>query len=171
MKVIVNDTNIFIDLNSIGMLETICNLPYEVHTVDFVEAEIVDERQRLAFERLVSAGKIIVNSFTAEEVADIVTEHSGVSGNLSIPDCSVCYYARKNKVPMLTGDRRLRRYAEAQSIEVHGILFLFDETVRYGVLSPRIAASKLEELLRLNTRLPKSEITQRICQWRGGNPT
>lgn len=149
------------------MLEVMCKLPYEIHTVDFVVAEIVDETQRIAFDHLVSTGKIRVNSFSAEEVMEIVAEHSDVSGNLSIPDCSVCYYARKHNVPMLTGDRRLRKYAEAQSIEVHGILFLFDEMVRFGVVSPAIAAAKLEKLMQLNARLPKSEISQRICLWRG----
>lgn len=167
MKILVNDTNIFIDLHSIGMLEVMCKLPYEIHTVDFVVAEIVDETQRIAFDHLVSTGKIRVNSFSAEEVMEIVAEHSDVSGNLSIPDCSVCYYARKHNVPMLTGDRRLRKYAEAQSIEVHGILFLFDEMVRFGVVSPAIAAAKLEKLMQQNARLPKSEISQRICLWRG----
>lgn len=167
MKIIVNDTNIFIDLHSIGLLEYMCRLPYEIHTVDFVAAEIVDKEQLKAFNRLVGADKIHVNTFTADEVIEIVSEYSEVSGNLSIPDCSVCYYARKYQVPMLTGDRRLRRYAEAQFIEVHGILFLFDEMVKYGVLTPDIAATKLDELLNRNARLPKSEITQRICRWRG----
>lgn len=167
MKIIVNDTNIFIDLHSIGLLEEMCRLPYEIHTVDFVVAEIVEETQRISFERLVTTGRILVKSFTADEVMEIVAEHSDISGNLSIPDCSVCYYARKHNVPLFTGDRRLRKYAEGQSIEVHGILFLFDEMVRFGVVSPDIAATKLEELMRLNARLPKSEISQRICLWRG----
>lgn len=167
MKIIVNDTNIFIDLHSVGLLEELCKLPYEIHTIDFVAAEIADEEQYLAFNRLVSEGKILVKSFSPEDVIEIVSEHSRVSGNLSIPDCSVCYYARKHHVPMLTGDRRLRRYAESQSIEVHGILFLFDEMVRYSVVSPSEAASKLEELLHINARLPKSEISARIILWRG----
>lgn len=169
MKIIVNDTNIFIDLYSVGLLEDVCNLPYEIHTVDFVAAEIVEDGQRRVFEQLVFVGKIRVNSFSADEVLEIVAEHSGVSGNLSIPDCSVCYYARKYQVPMLTGDRRLRKYAESQEIEVHGILFLFDEMVRYGVVSPYIAAAKLEELMQLNSRLPKTEISQRISHWRGND--
>lgn len=167
MRIIVNDTNIFIDLHSIGLLEEMCSLPYEIHTVDFVVAEIVEETQRIAFERLVATGRIRVNSFSADEVMEIVAEHSDVSGNLSIPDCSVCYYAKKHHVPMLTGDRRLRKYAESQAIEVHGILFLFDEMVKFGVVDPNMAAVKLEELMQLNARLPKSEISQRICLWRG----
>lgn len=166
MKIIVNDTNIFIDLHSVGLLEEMCNLPYEIHTVDFVAAEIVEETQRVEFEHLIATGRIRVDSFTVDEVMEIVAEHSEVSGNLSIPDCSVCYYARKHQVPMLTGDRRLRKYAEAQAIEVHGILFLFDEMVRSGVVPPNIAAAKLEKLMQLNIRLPKSEISQRINLWK-----
>lgn len=165
MKIIVNDTNIFIDMNSIGLLGLMCELEYEIHTVDFVAAEIINPEQKEVFNQMVASGKIKVDSFTSKEVSEIVEEYSAVSGNLSIPDCSVCYYARKNNVPMLTGDRRLRRYAEQQSIEVHGILFLFDEMVAAGVLAPYDAAEKLSALVKLNARLPKTEISSRIEKW------
>lgn len=166
MKILVNDTNIFIDLHSVGLLEEICRLPYEIHTVDFVVAEIVDADQRRIFDELVARRGIFVDGFTADEVIEIVEEHSAVSGNLSIPDCSVCYFARKHNVPMLTGDRRLRRYAEEQSIEVHGILFIFDELVRHDIIPTSMAADRLEELFAINARLPKAEIRERINRWR-----
>ena len=67
---------------------------------------------------------------------------------------------------MLTGDRRLRRYAEQLSIEVHGILFLFDEMVANSVISSIDAAKKLEDLIALNSRLPKAVIIERINKWR-----
>lgn len=166
MKILVNDTNIFIDLHSVGLLEEMCRLPYEIHTVDFVVAEIADADQRRIFDELVARGEISVDGFTADEVIEIVEEHSSVSGNLSIPDCSVCYFARKHNVPMLTGDRRLRRYAEEQSIEVHGILFIFDELVRHDIISTSMAADRLEELFAINARLPKTEIRNRINRWK-----
>ena len=166
MKILVNDTNIFIDLHSVGLLEEMCRLPYEIHTVDFVVAEIADADQRRIFDELVARGEISVDGFTAGEVIEIVEEHSSVSGNLSIPDCSVCYFARKHNVPMLTGDRRLRRYAEEQSIEVHGILFIFDELVKHDIISTSMAADRLEELFAINARLPKAEIRERINRWR-----
>lgn len=166
MKILVNDTNIFIDLHSVGLLEEMCRLPYEIHTVDFVVAEIADADQRRIFDELVDRGEIYVDGFTADEVIEIVEEHSSVSGNLSIPDCSVCYFARKHNVPMLTGDRRLRRYAEEQSIEVHGILFIFDELVRHDIISTSMAADRLEELFTINARLPKAEIRERINRWK-----
>jgi len=143
-----------------------CRLPYEIHTVDLVVAEIADADQRRIFDELVARGEISVDGFTADEVIEIVEEHSSVSGNLSIPDCSVCYFARKHNVPMLTGDRRLRRYAEEQSIEVHGILFIFDELVRHDIISTSMAADRLEELFAINARLPKAEIRDRINRWR-----
>ncbi len=166
MKILVNDTDIFIDLHSVGLLEEMCRLPYEIHTVDLVVAEIADADQRRIFDELVARGEISVDGFTADEVIEIVEEHSSVSGNLSIPDCSVCYFARKHNVPMLTGDRRLRRYAEEQSIEVHGILFIFDELVRHDIISTSMAADRLEELFAINARLPKAEIRDRINRWR-----
>lgn len=166
MKILVNDTNIFIDLHSVGLLEEMCRLPYEIHTVDFVVAEIADADQRRIFDGLVARREIFVDGFTADEVIEIVEEHSSVSGNLSIPDCSVCYFARKHNVPMLTGDRRLRRYAEEQSIEVHGILFIFDELVRHDIISTSMAADRLEELFAINARLPKAEIRERINRWK-----
>lgn len=166
MKILVNDTNIFIDLHSVGLLEEMCRLPYEIHTVDFVVAEIADADQRRIFDELVARGEISVDGFTADEVIEIVEEHSSVSGNLSIPDCSVCYFARKHNVPMLTGDRRLRRYAEEQSIEVHGILFIFDELVRHDIILTSMAADRLEELFAINARLPKAEIRERINRWK-----
>lgn len=166
MKILVNDTNIFIDLHSVGLLEEMCRLPYEIHTVDFVVAEIADADQRRIFDELVAQRGIFIDGFTADEVIEIVEEHSSVSGNLSIPDCSVCYFARKHNVPMLTGDRRLRRYAEEQSIEVHGILFIFDELVRHDIISTSMAADRLEELFAINARLPKTEIRNRINRWK-----
>ena len=166
MKILVNDTNIFIDLHSVGLLKEMCRLPYEIHTVDFVVAEIADADQRRIFDELVAQGGIFIDGFTADEVIEIVEEHSSVSGNLSIPDCSVCYFARKHNVPMLTGDRRLRRYAEEQSIEVHGILFIFDELVKHDIISTSMAADRLEELFAINARLPKAEIRERINRWR-----
>ena len=74
MKILVNDTNIFIDLHSVGLLEEMCRLPYEIHTVDLVVAEIADADQRRIFDELVARGEISVDGFTADEVIEIVEE-------------------------------------------------------------------------------------------------
>lgn len=165
MEIIVNDTNIFIDLHSIGLLEALCELPYDVRTVDFVIAEITDPEQTEALSALATEGKIRIESFDGEELGEIITEHSSVPGNISIPDCSVCYYARKHTATLLTGDRQLRRYAEASNVSVRGVLFIFDELVANNVIPSHQAAAKLRELVAINVRLPKAEIEKRINNW------
>lgn len=57
MKILVNDTNIFIDLHSVGLLEEMCRLPYEIHTVDLVVAEIAYADQRRILMNLLPKGE------------------------------------------------------------------------------------------------------------------
>lgn len=45
MEIVVNDTNIFIDLHSIGLLEQFFELPIKVHTVDFIVNELINSEQ------------------------------------------------------------------------------------------------------------------------------
>ena len=52
-------------------------------------------------------------------------------------------------------------------IEVHGTIYIFDKIVEQKILTPAIAADKLELLYSINHRLPKSEIDSRIEKWRG----
>lgn len=166
MQIIVNDTNILIDLYSTGLLGALCELPYDVRTVDFVIAEIINPQQALAISDLVTKGRIKVESFNPEELEEIVNEYSNIPGNISIPDCSVCYYARKHHATLLTGDRQLRKYAEASNVSVKGILFIFDELISNNIISPIIGIQKLKKLLSINVRLPKAEIEKRILEWK-----
>lgn len=62
MEVIVNGTNIFIDLRSIGVLGALCDSAYDVSTVDFVVNEIKDRAQAESLASLVGEGKIKVGN-------------------------------------------------------------------------------------------------------------
>lgn len=46
MDIVINDTNIFLDLYSVDLLEAFFQLPVHVHTVDFVVDEIKQPAQR-----------------------------------------------------------------------------------------------------------------------------
>lgn len=165
MDVIVNDTNIFIDLQSVGLLGAMCELPFEIHTLDLVVAELTDPTQRADVVEYVSRQKIKVHSLSSSELVAVAVEHSSAPGNLSFQDVAVCQYARSGAYKLLTGDRQLRNYAEKQRVEVHGIIFLIDEMVAENIITPQLGASKLKELLAVNVRLPKSEISVRIERW------
>ena len=66
----------------------------------------------------------------------------------------------------MTGDGNLRKSAEADNIKVSGILYIFDNLVEYGILDKKKAADLLEQLTKINMRLPKTECEKRISNWR-----
>ncbi|MGL4410912.1 MAG: hypothetical protein ACRCTF_02060 [Bacteroidales bacterium] len=163
--VVVNDTNIFIDLLSINLLDEFFHLPLDIHTNDFIINELTESNQRdkiLSY----SPGKLFIKRYSAIEVADIVAFHSTCENNVSFADCSVWLYAKQNKFRLLTGDGKLRKSATASGTTVSGILFIFDLMVDLSIISPEMGCEKLNELFKVNKRLPSEEVKKRLIKWR-----
>lgn len=55
MDIVVSDTNIFIDLYLIGLLNEFFALPFHIHTVDFVINEITEEKQKRTITKFLTA--------------------------------------------------------------------------------------------------------------------
>ena len=164
MDIVVNDTNIFIDLCKLNLLDEVFQLPLGMHTVDFVIRELREEQKEMvcAFSE---SGQLVVHSFTSNEISEIIELKDEAGGNVSITDCSAWYYAKVNKYTLLTGDGQLRKKASASDVIVKGILYLFDLLVSEGILSRENAAIKLKELIGINHRLPRKEMDARIDRW------
>ncbi|MBK7940016.1 MAG: hypothetical protein IPJ82_24355 [Lewinellaceae bacterium] len=86
---------------------------------------------------------------------------------LSVPDRSViCLAVRKNGV-LLSGDGLARRTAENFGLNVHGLLWPFDEFVSLSLISSVEAAEKLAFLVNeKGRRLPNLEVNLRLKKWR-----
>lgn len=166
MDIVVNDTNIFIDLYSIGCLDAFFRLPISVHTIDFVLNEITNTEQMKAIEKYVSSNQLTVGTFTAEELAEIYTLHATAKGNVSYTDCAVLHYAKSNDYVLLTGDRQLRDKATEDCVTIRGILYVFDLLMQHRILPTWEIVAKLQELQETNQRLPKRLIQERLEKWR-----
>ena len=166
MEIVVNDTNIFIDLHSIGLLEQFFRLPIQVHTVDFVLHEITVPEQFNDVNKFAQNGKLKVQSFKSEELKEIFALQEISSGNVSFTDCAARYYAQRNNYTLLTGDRQLREKAIQANVTVKGVIYVFDMLVEHHILLPQIAATKLNELMTINPRLPKNIMRERIEKWK-----
>lgn len=167
MEIVVSDTNIFLDLFDADLIDLFFQLPIRVHTIDFVIDEIKRPDQHLIIEQLIANGKIVVNSYPSEEILSLYIFNSECGGNLSLTDSTVIYYAQSlENCRLLTGDRQLRIRAEQKGIIVSGILYVFDQLVEYCLLRPIEASQKLEELFRINSRLPRGEVESRIVTWK-----
>ena len=72
MDIVVNDTNIFLDLISIGLLDASFELPIKFHTVDYVIEEIINEEQNAEVATLIKEGKLYVKEFDENEFSEII---------------------------------------------------------------------------------------------------
>tara|TARA_R110002050_G_scaffold46746_5_gene109782 strand:+ start:1572 stop:1955 length:384 start_codon:yes stop_codon:yes gene_type:complete len=126
MQVVVNDTNIFFDLIHARLIEQFFELPFEVHTTDFVDGEIEEPEQAQIINQLVETGPLYIADSSFEELEEI-SNLQEVARKLSIPDCSVWYYSKKHRYTFITGDNLLRRTASKDQVSVKGILYIFDE--------------------------------------------
>lgn len=165
MDVVVNDANIIIDLYSVGLLEEFFKLPIRVHTSDFVYNEIKVDKQKEAIDKYIASGALTIKKYTSEEVLEIVELQAQCTGNISLEDCSVWLYAKKNNFRLLTGDKTLHNHAVGDGVAVSGILYVFDCLVKEKIITPSVGAEKLALLYSINVRLPKKLIELRINQW------
>ena len=165
-NLVVSDTNIFLDLISVNLLDSFFKLPCDFSTTDFVINEIIQPLQLKAIDKFVQAKKLEVVTFDFTELSTINTMFTNSKNNTSMADCSVWYYAKETSGRLLTGDGKLRRSAEADGVKVSGILYIFDNLVEYGILKKHDAADILDQLSQINTRLPKTECEKRILKWR-----
>ena len=166
-KIVVNDTNVFIDLYEVGLLDEFFSLPWEVHTTDFVMLELLREGQHDTVARYKADKRLIVPVLEEKEMSEIgnLFQQSLNKTNLSLTDCSVWYYAKVNNYILLTGDRKLRTTSAYDGVEVHGVICVFDHLVEFNIISRQVALKKLQQLYSINPRLPKEEIEKRINLW------
>ena len=168
MEIVVNDTNILIDLYNAGLLGCCKQLNLDFRTLDLIMEEIKDEEQRTAVNKLVSEGILKVCSLSGELIAKVFEKISFYNGrcNLSPEDISVMVYAQNNHCRLLTGDKTLREKATLENVTVSGILFLTDMITQNNILEPAAMINALERLILSNGRLPKRLIEDRIEQLR-----
>jgi uncharacterized protein YacL len=158
-SVLVTDTNIWIDLENGGILAEVFHLPYQFLTPDFAIPELIHPR----WQTLQALG-LEVRELDSERIRELVILGQAIK-NLSITDLAVFLLAKTLEATLLTGDWRLNELATANSLSVHGVLWLLDEMVRYQAITTGQAANALGRMFDQGARLPADECRKRLASW------
>jgi predicted nucleic acid-binding protein len=108
---------------------------------------------------------ILVDSLSDDEelrTAALVTAYRRPSSN----DLAALALARARGATLLTGDGPLRDAATAESVPIHGVLWLLDQLVEFAIVAPSRAAAALQSMLDDGSRLPPGECRRRLRSWR-----
>ena len=165
-KIVISDTNIFIDLVDANLIDEFFKLPFEIHTTTFILKELLKADDRESVQKHVDAGDLHSFSFEGKDFMDLLTMYNNAGSNLSVNDCSVWLLASKKEGALLTGDRNLRNKAKQSGIEVHGLFYVLDKLVECGIISTTKAHAALVVLKANNNRLPRTEIEKRLEMWK-----
>jgi predicted nucleic acid-binding protein len=165
--IVVKDSNLFIDLELMGMTHLWLQLPYRTITTSLVVNELDVGGHSLTLS-LIGAGQIEEHVVESDELFELIETYGHLG--LSETDLSVLLSAEKYEGMILSGDSALRKIATERNIEVHGTIWVLDALIKAEKITPLMAADRLEYLLSLKGSkrrfLPQSACDSRIDLWR-----
>jgi len=164
MKVAVKDANILIDLIESDLIGLWFKLGIETYISDLVQLEIREERQSRALQTFIDAGLLMVESLAPKELEKAATMY--MTYRISMEDASALILAQKKKAMLLSGDGTLRKTAQTEGIDVHGVIWVFERLVEKALLIPADAIVKLEALQASGAFLPQAICDKKIHDWR-----
>lgn len=156
---IVVDAGIWIDLHFGGVLAGAFRLSDEFVSPDVILAELVTVDPQVIIRHGCRVEHLTPDDYGT--LQRLVTEHSGPS----VSDLTALLISMREGLMLLAGDSKLRKAAETEGVEVHGILWLLDRMIAETVLSERKAAAALRSMLDCDARLPRDECERRLLKW------
>lgn len=161
MSILVSDTSVLIDLERAQLLDDMFRLPFEFAVPDLLyERELVGPLGN----QLVALG-LRVEVLTPAELARATIERRR-NARLSVPDTFAFAIAQSRRWTLLTGDGSLRELAVAENVNMHGVLWLFDQFADGDhVPLDRLHDGLSELFAHPRCRLPTTEVRRRLARF------
>lgn len=153
----------------LGLLEAFFALAYsgyDIWTTTFVCSEVRQSGNKYLLDKFVKRGQLHVARFDYAELNEIVELMNSSTNNTTMADASVWFYAKKTGGLLLTGDKKLRKVAEADGVRVSGVIYVWEQMLACNIVSADEAADNMEALMHENTRLPMQICERKINEWR-----
>lgn len=163
MPILVSDTSVLIDLERANLLEEMFLLPFEFAVPDLLfERELAGELGDM----LLQLG-LRIEELTSVELRR-ATAVNRQYAQLSVPDTFAFAIAESRRWGLLTGDGTLRGLAITEQVDMHGVLWLFDQLADGNHVDfDRLHAGLSNLFAHPRCRLPVSEVRRRLARFAG----
>lgn len=157
MQLAITDANIFIDLYELELIESFFQLPYRIHTTVFVLDELDTDCKEVV--------QKVTNILSINEEEKIELDSMNWNKGFSFPDKSILYIAKKQKMMVMSGEKKMMSWCVKNNLESHGILFILQELINTNIHNQNFIADKLTELMSFNQWLPTETCIALIEKW------
>lgn len=163
MKVAITDTNIFIDIIELDLIEFLFQIGLEIHsTIGIIEE--LNEAQQKTIQQYITNGQLNIHFQTEGQLLEI--EKMEFDRGFSDVDCFLLFLSKSNRIILLSGERKMRLFCKENDLEIRGIIWLFDEFFRMNLITAKTAILKMEKLILINPWLPLKICRERIALWK-----
>lgn len=146
MEIVVYDTNVIIDLHSVGLLSVINHSGWNIHTTQLV----ISELQRPSRDEVLQTFPALkVHQYdTPEAYANILSYLGGIAhrGNLSMTDASVLMLSKELNAILSTNDGKLRKVATEQGVRISGTLGIILMLLEQRLITVELAKEAINQL-------------------------
>lgn len=151
MRGLVSDSSVLIEFSKRELLDKIFELEYQFAVPDLLFYEELIDLGRYSRQDLVEFG-LLIEPLDPDAVAMAISYQSRRSA-LSLVDCFALALANHHGYVLLTEDRAMRGFAQAEDIPHHDILWVVDNMSTAGILSGAQVTATLEAM-RADPRCP-----------------
>lgn len=161
MPFLVSDTSVIIDLDRGDLLDPAFALEDSLVVPDLLFERELDQEFG---DRLRALG-IVIESLAGSEVRH-AAQLGRAERRLSVADTFAFALAHGRQWTLLTGDGVLRAIAQAEGVEVHGVLWIIDRIETAGLCdAPTLHACLTKTAAHPRCRLPRREVDMRLKRY------
>jgi predicted nucleic acid-binding protein len=151
MQLLISDTNIIIDLDVCELIQKMFDLPYTFAVPDVLYIEELEEHHG----ELPAYG-LQIKTLGAERV-DYAVALQAQNIKTNANDLFALALAKQEDCPLLTGDGALRDLAAIEQVEIRGTIWIIEQMLQEGILSPDQAKEAFSVMKDSYRRLPWKE--------------
>lgn len=159
--ILINDTNIWIDLKCVNLVDEVFKLPYDIGVPDILfDEELKDTDSEILLKNNINILEMTIDELL--ETGEMFNNTTGVSYN----DLTTLVVSYKRNCTLVTGDGNLRKIAKNKNVNLRGSIWLLDQLVEHEIISKPRACEACNILLDSSRRLPQTELKKRIKEWK-----